>query len=438
MINDARFGGFDTVIVWKLDRFARNRKDSADYKAILRERGVDVLSATERISQGADGILLESVLEGQAEYYSADLSEKVKRGLTENVLKGKAIGGSRPFGYRTENGVYVLDGQEAPLVKEMYRLYVDEGLNMCQIADRLTKQGHTRSDGKPIKHNTVEKVIGSRRYIGELRCDGCVNPNGYPRLIDDETFEKACQKRQKHRHSGGAFKADEDFALTGRLFCGECKGEMIGDSGTSKSGKRHMYYRCEGHRKKICDLKPIRKEDAEFMVCDAIQMLLSDQGLEKKMADAIYRLQQKVSPEAKVLQERLRKNEKETQNILAFIKDGNFSKTLQSEILRLEAEKDSLEKGLEEEESKFRPLTRNEIVAAIDILMSEPIDTAPRRRPFISRFVDRVDVYKDGRMSIVGDFFGVKMTIEAIKQAEKDNLSVRMEVTDPRHRQEHV
>ena len=157
MINDARFGGFDTVIVWKLDRFARNRKDSADYKAILRERGVDVLSATERISRGADGILLESVLEGQAEYYSADLSEKVRRGLTENVLKGKAIGGSRPFGCRIENGVYVIDGQEPPLVKEMYRLYVDEG--MCQIAERLTEKGYARSDGKRIKHNIVEKVV---------------------------------------------------------------------------------------------------------------------------------------------------------------------------------------------------------------------------------------------------------------------------------------
>lgn len=122
-----------------------------------------------------------------------------------------------------------------------------------------------------------------------------------------------------------------------------------------------------------------------------------------------------------------------TQNILTFIKDGNFSKTLQSEILRLESEKDSLEKGLEEEGAKFRPLSRYEIAAAIDLLMSENIETAPRRRTVIGRFVDRVDVFKDGRMTIVGDFFGVKMTIEAIKQVEKDGLSVRMETTDPRH-----
>lgn len=86
MIKDSANGLFDTVIVWKLDRFARNRYDSAHYKAILRKNGVKVISATEVISDTAEGILLESLLEGMAEYYSADLAEKVIRGLTETLL----------------------------------------------------------------------------------------------------------------------------------------------------------------------------------------------------------------------------------------------------------------------------------------------------------------------------------------------------------------
>ena len=87
MIHDSSKGLFDYVIVWKLDRFARNRYDSAHYKAQLRKNGVKVISATEVISEGAEGIILESVLEGFAEYYSAELSEKVIRGMTENALK---------------------------------------------------------------------------------------------------------------------------------------------------------------------------------------------------------------------------------------------------------------------------------------------------------------------------------------------------------------
>ena len=99
MIKDSEKNMFDVVIVWKLDRFARNRYDSAHYKSILKRNGVKVISATEIISQGAEGILLESLLEGYAEYYSAELSEKVIRGMKENALKCKYNGGTLPIGY---------------------------------------------------------------------------------------------------------------------------------------------------------------------------------------------------------------------------------------------------------------------------------------------------------------------------------------------------
>lgn len=99
MIKDSGKHLFDMVLVWKLDRFSRNRYDSARYKAVLKKNGVKVVSATEVISEGAEGIILESVLEGYAEYYSADLAEKVGRGMTENALKCKFNGGNKPVGY---------------------------------------------------------------------------------------------------------------------------------------------------------------------------------------------------------------------------------------------------------------------------------------------------------------------------------------------------
>ena len=91
MIKDSYRNLFDTVLVWKLDRFARNRYDSAYYKNILKKNGVKVISAKENISDGPEGVLLESMLEGWAEYYSVDLSEKIGRGLTENALKGAGL-----------------------------------------------------------------------------------------------------------------------------------------------------------------------------------------------------------------------------------------------------------------------------------------------------------------------------------------------------------
>ena len=83
LIKESGSKKFEVLLVWKLDRFARNKFDSAHYKRILKNNGVHVVSATEVISDGPEGILLESLLEGMAEYYSADLSEKVMRGQTE-------------------------------------------------------------------------------------------------------------------------------------------------------------------------------------------------------------------------------------------------------------------------------------------------------------------------------------------------------------------
>ena len=102
MISDSIHHLWDLVVVWKLDRFARNREDSAMFKMKLRKNGVRVKSATETISENPEGIILESVLEGIAEYYSADLSQKITRGMRESALKGQSIGGRVPLGYKIE------------------------------------------------------------------------------------------------------------------------------------------------------------------------------------------------------------------------------------------------------------------------------------------------------------------------------------------------
>jgi len=103
MIKDSASKSFETVIVWKLDRFARDRYDSTHYKRILKKNNVSVISATEKISAGSEGVLLETLLEGMAEYYSVELAEKVNRGMKENALKCKYNGGTLPIGFVIDN-----------------------------------------------------------------------------------------------------------------------------------------------------------------------------------------------------------------------------------------------------------------------------------------------------------------------------------------------
>ena len=111
--------GFQYVLVYQLDRFARNRYDSATYKAKLKKNGVRVLSAKENITDDASGILIEGVLESMAEYYSAELSQKVKRGIAMSAAKCKYFGGVIPLGYKVNSEKsFVLDEELAPVVKK--------------------------------------------------------------------------------------------------------------------------------------------------------------------------------------------------------------------------------------------------------------------------------------------------------------------------------
>ena len=161
MIKESAKELFDVVIVWKLDRFARTRYDSAHYKATLRRNGVKVVSATEVISEGAEGIILESVLEGYAEYYSAELSEKVIRGMTENALKCQYNGGYIPVGYKVdENKHYQIDELTAPFVKEAFLMYVN-GRHIKKIVEYFNENGIRSSRNKPMTKTTVSTLLYS-------------------------------------------------------------------------------------------------------------------------------------------------------------------------------------------------------------------------------------------------------------------------------------
>lgn len=156
MIKDSGNKLFDMIIVWKLDRFARNRYDSARYKAQLKKNGVKVVPATETISDGAEGILLESMLEGMAEYYFDDLAEKLARGMTENALKCKYNGGTLPIGHIIDSDRYFQpDPLTAPFVLEAFKQY-DEGATITQIRDRLNEKGIRNTRGQEITCNSVQ------------------------------------------------------------------------------------------------------------------------------------------------------------------------------------------------------------------------------------------------------------------------------------------
>lgn len=182
MIKDSYKHCFDMIIVWKLDRFSRDRYDSAHYKHILKKNGVKVVSAKENISEGPEGIILESMLEGMAEYYSAELSVKVKRRLKENALKAKVNGGQIPFGYYIdEEQKHAIDQTLAPIVVEAFTMYAD-GYLIKDIVNRFNAKGITTRLGKKMSYNIVQYMLTNRKYIGEFRYNDIVIPDAVPAI----------------------------------------------------------------------------------------------------------------------------------------------------------------------------------------------------------------------------------------------------------------
>ena len=166
MIKDSGKKIFDVVLVWKLDRFARNRFDAVNYKYQLEKNGVHLVSAMEPISQGPEGIMVESMLIGMAEYYSAELALKVARGERENALQCKYNGGVVPLGFTIgkEDRLYHIDPETAPIVQEIFTRYAD-GEPAEKIAASLNERGLRTRTGKPFVKNSFFQIFRNRRYI---------------------------------------------------------------------------------------------------------------------------------------------------------------------------------------------------------------------------------------------------------------------------------
>lgn len=278
MIKDSAHKGFDTVLVWKFDRFARNRYDSAVYKAKLKKNGVRLVSINEQISDDPSGILMESIFEGMAEHYSANLSQNVKRGNRVALEKGSGLGGHAPYGYRFVDKKPVIDETEAKNVRFIFESFRD-GMTAQKIADALNEKGFRTHDGRPFYKYSFQKILRNRKYIGDYVVNGISYSGIYPRIIEDNLFSAVQKRIASNRHAPAAAKSKTDYLLQGKLFCGICGSPMIGESGKSHTGVVHHYYTCAKRKKDhACKKHNERKCPLEYYIVEQtmINVLTND------------------------------------------------------------------------------------------------------------------------------------------------------------------
>ena len=396
MIKDSEKQKFNVVIVWKLDRFARNRYDSATYKSKLKKNAVKVISATETISQNAEGILLESMLEGMAEYYSAELAEKVGRGMTENALKCKFNGGTVPIGYTiNKDQFFEVDPVKAPYVAQAFEAYAN-GKTIKEIVDMLNTKGLTTSLGSKITINIVTDMLKNRRYIGEYKFRDIVQKDGIPRIVPQALFDKVQIEREKNKRATARHKAEDDYLLTTKLFCGKCGRYMTGESGTGRSGAVHRYYKCNGAKyKHACDKKTVKKDWIENLVIKYTrEMMMSDNVLED-IAGIVFRNFQKENPVIQLLKQRLSETETALNNLLKAIEEGIITSTTKQRMLELEQTRDEINLKLIKEEMKKPTITKEGLMLWLKQIQTMSLETKEHKQRLIDCFVNAVYLYDD-------------------------------------------
>ncbi|MCI6227228.1 MAG: recombinase family protein [Clostridiales bacterium] len=397
MIADSAKGIFDVVLVWKLDRFSRDRYDSAHYKHILKKNGVRLISIKENISDGPEGIILESMLEGYAEYYSAELSQKIRRGQQDNAIKCMNNGGNTPLGYYVDKatGKLDIDPETAPYVRELFSRYAD-GERLTVLQAEMEQRGLRSKRGNPYSISVLSNLLKNRKYIGEYKYGDVIIPDGIPAIIDKELFERVQTRMAANKKAPARAKAEEEYLLTTKLYCGECGRLMAGESGKGCKGVVYHYYKCSGAKRKLgCKKKAIRKDWIEDVVVKfTVTHVLTDTAIDR-IADAIVVMQEQEDTMTPVLKQQLQQCETEIRNVMKAIRQGIITETTKECLEELETQRDSLKASIAQLALERRKFTKEEIVDWISQYKNGNINDPDYRREIIDTFVNSVYVYDD-------------------------------------------
>lgn len=421
MIRDSEKGRFNCVLMWKMDRFARNRYDSAMYKYKLKKNGVRIFYAKETIPEGPEGIILESVMEGYAEYYSENLSQNVKRGYYDSALELKTLG-KTCLGLKTgPDGRYMVDQAEAAIVRRIFEEYA-AGERAKDIYTRLNDEGYRTSRGGKFNRNSLRRILSNEKYIGVYEYEDIRVENGIPAIITDrELFDKV-QKMLRINHDAPARGKAQNFLLTTKLFCGLCGAPMVGDGGTSHTGKAYAYYSCTTRKKaRSCRKETVAKEWIEDLVVGELVRILHNDELIEEIADRVmeYQNREKDDSGLHALEIRKKENEKALSNMLAAIEAGIITPSTKTRLMELEADRADIEKGIARELLAEPEFERDQIIYFLERFRSGDIHDEEYRIALVDTFLNSVYLYDDDHLVLVMNYSGehCKVNLQLVEGA---------------------
>lgn len=423
MLSDSKVqSDWQLVLVHKIDRFARNRYDSAFYRRDLKKHQKYIISAAEQFDDSPESLMLETMIEGMAEYYSKNLSREVMKGLTENALHGKHCGGVPPLGYDIQNSYYVINEFEAQAVAMIYKMFLD-GEGYGSIITSLNKHGYRTKRNALFTKNSIYEILKNEKYTGtfiynktETRNEVTGKRNGHkykseediirvenvlPVIITKNDFQKV-QEILKNRSRAYTNHAKEIYLLTGKIKCGMCGGSYVGSRRVNSVGAVYSSYVCNIKQRssgKRCNNGCISRDWLEDIVLKAIDTIIMQ--FEKNGIDDVYEaysLDKKLDSLAQqnAIKKEIDEVDKQIDRITDVITNVN-SFALIEKLSKYESRKDELLKNLRElQMSEHEELT----IAEITELMKEANKmlkerSIPKLKELVNLIVKEIIIHKE-------------------------------------------
>ncbi len=398
MIADSAKGLFSTLLIYSHDRFSRDKYDTATYKAKLKKNGVRIISATLPLDDSPESGLMESIMEGFAQYYSENLSRTIRRGMEENALHCKS-NGAAPLGYKVDNGAFVLDPVGAKAVQTIFEMFAD-GYSKKEICEKLNADGYKTRNGKEFLPSGLHSILANERYLGiyiygEVRQEG-----GLPAIIPKELFDRVQDQVRARQRSRGRKKSMEEYLLSGKVFCGRCGKLLVGESGTSATGETYRYYKCATRKRnpKGCHKRVEKKAQLEDVVVAYIcREVLTDEMIEQIAEKEFELLDEEACDKNKLMafEAEYKEASKKIENILEAIENGLYTPKTKERLLDLEAQQSDLETKIVKEKLKKPEFTKDHIVFWLTKFRAGDINDYDYKKAVINALVNSVFVYDD-------------------------------------------
>lgn len=413
MMKDAEKGGFHYVVAWKSNRMGRNMLQAMLNEERLNEMGIRVLYTEEDFDDTAAGRFALRSMMNVNQFYSENMAEDIRRGLRDNAENCKVTNGTLPFGYKkTPDLKYALDKPKDAIVREIFNR-VACGEPFVDIAADLNAKGIRTSRGNPWGKNSFHVLLINERYTGTYIYGDIRIPGGIPRIVSDELFYKVQEVLKTKKNPQGRHRANGDYTLTGKLFCGKCKSPMVGMSGTSHTNDKHYYYACQKKRtQKSCDKKNVKRDAIEQAVARAIKEYALQDDIIEWIADSTVEYFRKKEEEShiSILEDELAEAKRAAKNIMTAIEQGIITPTTKSRLLEVEERQAQLTAKIAAERADIIAVNREDMIAGLEMFREGDVSDKQFQAKLFDTFLVAVYLYDDD-MKIVFSFSGDKNTL---------------------------